>query len=125
VEKDNSIESLIAAGHDHLLPLADFRKRLKAVSEDPECRSKIRRTGKPGLGPLTYEARRMLLDELLALQEQTDMPLISDHEVRLVREQWKRDHTEDVVRSVESFWKSDAPLKSKAPRGESRALAAA
>ena len=43
VEKDSSIESLIAAGNDHLLPLADFRKRLKAVSEDPDCRSKVRR----------------------------------------------------------------------------------
>lgn len=49
VEKDSSLESLIAAGHDHLLPLADFRKRLMAVSENPEYRSKVRRNGQPGL----------------------------------------------------------------------------
>jgi DNA sulfur modification protein DndC len=98
VEKDNSIESLIAAGHDHLLPLADFRKRLKVVSEDPECRSKIRHNGQPGLGPLTYEARRRLLDELLALRDETGMQLISDLEVRLIREQWAQDQTDELLR---------------------------
>jgi DNA sulfur modification protein DndC len=103
VEKDNSIEALIAAGHDHLLPLADFRKRLKTVSEDPECRSKIRRNGQPGLGPLTYESRRMLLDELLALREETGMPLISDLEVRLIREQWKQDEISDLLQRIPQF----------------------
>lgn len=81
VEKDSSIESLIAAGHEHLWPLADFRKRLKVVSENPDYRSKVRRNGQPGLGPLTYEARRMLLDELLALRNETTLPLISDLEI--------------------------------------------
>ena len=100
VEKDSSIESLIAAGHEDLLPLADYRKRLKAVSENPEYRSKTRRNGQPGLGPLTYEARRMLLEEFLALQRESEMPLISDHEVRLIREQWKRDEIEDLFRQI-------------------------
>ena len=100
VEKDSSIESLIAAGNDHLLPLADFRNRLKAVSEDPECRSKTRRNGQPGLGPLTFDARRMLLDELLAIQTETDMELISALEVRLVREQWAVDQSENSYREL-------------------------
>ena len=100
VEKDSSIDALIAAGHEDLLPLADFRNRLKAVSENPECRSKTRRNGQPGLGPLTYAARAMLLEELLAIREETGMPLISDHEVRLIREQWKRDEIEDLFRQL-------------------------
>jgi DNA sulfur modification protein DndC len=100
VEKDSSIESLIAAGHDDLLPLADFRKRLKAISEDPESRSKIRRNGQPGLGPLTYDARRLLLNELLALREETGLPLISDLEVRLVQEQWAVDKAENAYREI-------------------------
>jgi DNA sulfur modification protein DndC len=29
VDKDNSLESLITSGHQHLEPLANFRKRLK------------------------------------------------------------------------------------------------
>ena len=119
VEKDNSIEALIAAGHQELLPLADFRNRLKAVSEDPELRCKVRRTGQPGLGPLTFEARRMLLDELLAIQEETGMTLISDLEIRLIREQWEQDKTEDALRNLERLWKSATP------RAKSRSLAVA
>jgi DNA sulfur modification protein DndC len=103
VGKDSSIESLIAAGNDHLIPLADFRKRLKAVSEDPESRSKIRRNGLPGLGPLTFEARRMLLDELIQLQAETEMPLISDSEIRLVRDQWSQDKEDQAFRSLEKL----------------------
>lgn len=103
VEKDSSIESLIAAGHDDLLPLADFRKRLKAVSEDPECRSKVRRNGQPGLGPLTYDARGLLLDELLTLSDETGLPLISDLEVRLIREQWAVDKSENACRELEQM----------------------
>ncbi|MBI4027025.1 MAG: DNA phosphorothioation system sulfurtransferase DndC [Verrucomicrobia bacterium] len=50
VEKDNSLESMIGAGHDHLEPLAQFRKRLREVSDTPDYRSKVRRNGQPGLG---------------------------------------------------------------------------
>jgi DNA sulfur modification protein DndC len=103
VEKDNSIESLIAAGHEDLLPLADYRKRLKAVSENPEFRSKVRRNGQPGLGPLTYDARRMLLEELLAIQAETGMELISPLEVRLVYEQWAVDQAENAYRELEKI----------------------
>jgi DNA sulfur modification protein DndC len=39
----------------------------------------------------------LLLGELLALREQTGQPLISDHEVRLIREQWEKDHTQEVL----------------------------
>ncbi len=97
VEKDNSLAALIDSGHEHLEPLAAFRDRLRRVSEIPACRSKIRRNGQPGLGPLTLETRRQLLDELLALREQSKLPLISDHEVRLIREQWEKDQTQGIL----------------------------
>lgn len=100
VDKDKSLAAMIDAGHEHLEPLAEFRNRLKKISETPACRSKIRRNGQPGLGPFTLEARRMLLDELLALQTQTGQPLISDHEVRLIREQWEKDKTTSLVREL-------------------------
>ncbi len=100
VEKDNSLAALIEAGHDHLEPLADFRDRLKQVSQSPQYRKTIRRNGQHGMGPLTPEARRMLLDELLALRAEADFPLISDHEVRLIREQWEKDKTQDLVRAL-------------------------
>ena len=103
IDKDNAAESLIAFGHDHLEPLALFRNRIKQVSEDPNCRSKIRRNGEPGLGPLTYAARTMLLEELLAVQVQTGMPLISEVEVRLIRDQWHQDRAEESIRSMEKL----------------------
>lgn len=100
IEKDNSMAAMIDAGLDHLEPLADFRNRIKALSEHPDCRSKVRRNGQPGLGPLTIETRRLLLDELLALQQKTSLPLISEHEVRLIREHWERDTTDAVIREL-------------------------
>lgn len=100
VEKDGSLESLIRAGNDHLTPLADYRNRLKSVSADPEYRCKIRRNGQPGLGPLTLDARRMLLEELLAVQKEVGSDLISEYEIRLVREQWTKDQTVDLFREL-------------------------
>ncbi len=102
VEKDNSLASLIDAGHENLEPLAEFRNRIKNVSQTPDHRSKIRRNGQPGLGPLTLETRQALLAELLLLCTQTGLPLISDHEVRLVREQWEKDQTQEVLRELNS-----------------------
>lgn len=43
----------------------------------------------------------MLLGELLALREQAGDPLISDHEVRLIREQWEKEKTTMLVRALE------------------------
>lgn len=100
VDKDNSLESLITSGHQHLEPLANFRKRLKEVSDNPEYRSKMRRTGQPGLGPLTIEARKMLLDELLKVQTEVELELISSTEIRLIKEQWTLDEAEIVLREV-------------------------
>jgi DNA sulfur modification protein DndC len=100
VEKDRSLEALAGAGYTDLQPLVDFRTRLKSVSENPEYRSKTRRNGQPGLGPLTVEARELLLAELLAIQEQCGLKLISDGEERLVREQWVKDEYTSLVRGM-------------------------
>lgn len=107
VEKDNSIEAMIDAGFEGLEPLADFRSRIKTLSESPDCRSKIRRNGQPGLGPLTIETRQLLLEELLALRQKTSLPLITDHEVRLIREHWARDETDEIRRQFS--WVRMAP----------------
>jgi DNA sulfur modification protein DndC len=100
VDKDRSLDALIAGDHQHLEPLGDFRKRLKSVSEEPDCRSKTRRNGMPGLGPLTMETRRTLLDELLAVQASVGTELISSLEVRLIREQWLQDEATAEMRKL-------------------------
>ena len=106
VKKDNSIDSLIASGQDHLEPLAEFRKLIRLVSETPDCRSKTRRDGRDGLGPLTLDARKMLLEKLLTVQQATGMDLISPLEVRLVREQWTQDKTQAILREIDKFSKA-------------------
>ena len=103
VDKDNSLNGLIDSGFEYLEPLSGFRERLKAVSNMPEYRSKTRRNGQPGLGPLTMEARRMLLDELFQVQAQTGLELITDHEVRLIRDWWGRDETTAVLRDMDQL----------------------
>lgn len=100
IEKDRSLDSLIDAGHDQLEPLAAFRQRIKEVSDNPECRSKVRRNGQPGLGPLTIDARKLLLDELLKTQQAVGFKLISSTEERLVREQWALDTTDAALREL-------------------------
>ena len=113
VKKDNSIDSLIASGQDHLEPLAEFRKLIRRVSETPDYRSKTRRDGRDGLGPLTLDARKMLLEQLLTVQQATGMDLISPLEIRLVREQWTQDKTQAILREIEKFSKAGLPTKNQ------------
>jgi DNA sulfur modification protein DndC len=54
----------------------------------------------PGLGPLTMETRRTLLDELLAVQASVGTELISSLEVRLIREQWLQDEATAEMRKL-------------------------
>jgi DNA sulfur modification protein DndC len=98
VEKDGSIDGLIDSGMDHLQPLSDFRERIKRISADPDMRRKTRRNGQPGLGPLTFAARKQLLRELLEIQGETEMSLITPQEVRLIEDQWSQDQSDDLLR---------------------------
>lgn len=100
VEKDRSLDAMAVAGFEQLLPLAKYRTLLKETSENPECRSKVRRNGQPGLGPLTILARETLLVELLQTQEECGMELISADEIRLIREQWEQDKYTAILRNI-------------------------
>ena len=99
VEKDRSLEGLIGTGLEGLVPLYEFRNRLRSVSQTPDFRSKQRRNGQEGLGPLTLPARRMLLDELLATQAEAQLPLISEAEVGRIRDIWRDDELEESRRT--------------------------
>lgn len=101
VKKDRSLVALVGNGNVHLQPLVEFRERIMAVSEDPAYRSKTRRNGQPGLGPITLEGRAILLRELLATQVSANMSLISAHEVRLIREQWAKDSVTQTLRDLD------------------------
>lgn len=100
VEKDRSLDAMANSGFDQLVPLARYRALLKETSENPECRSKVRRNGQPGLGPLTLPARQMLLEELLRTQEECGVELISSDEIRLIQEQWEQDKYTSLLREI-------------------------
>ena len=50
------------------------------------------------------DERRMLLEELLAVQQETGMKFISALEVRLVRKQWAVDQEEETSRKIEQIF---------------------
>lgn len=100
IKQDRSLQAMIDNGYAQLRPLLVFRERLQSVSDDPHFRSKIRRNGSHGLGPLTFEAREMLLDELVAMQTEMNIELISPHEIRLIRDQWQKDKIQITIRQA-------------------------
>lgn len=102
VEKDRSLAAQVGSGYEFLRPLMDFRDRIKSVSENPDFRSKTRRNGQPGLGPITIEGRKQLLNGLLETQRVCEMPLISDHEIRLIRQQWDQDEATHRLRLAQA-----------------------
>jgi DNA sulfur modification protein DndC len=109
VDKDKSIDALIDSGFEFLEGLSRFRDKLKTMSNDPNMRSSFRRNGQPGLGPLTFEARKIILNELLALQDelQNDFEhplkskLITDAELSRIKYIWAEDKSNIILRSEE------------------------
>lgn len=91
VEKDRSLQNFIDNGYEHLEPLAEFRDRLRALSEDRSLRMQERRNGQEGIGPFTLAARRQILDELLEVQRAVELPLISSAEIKRIEEIWRED----------------------------------
>ncbi|MGX1786508.1 DNA phosphorothioation system sulfurtransferase DndC [Bosea sp. NPDC055332] len=106
VVKDHSMEGFVESGNAHLEPLLDFRDRLAALRADPEMRMARRRSGAVSHladgslipGPFTFEARRLILAELLTVQAKVGEPLISDQEIVEIKRIW----AEDVARAVPS-----------------------
>ena len=119
VEKDKSIEGFIDAGHANLEPLMYFRDWLAAIRNDRGRRMKERRNGIVTLmqdgsvvpGPFTMETRREILERLLAIQTEVEMPLISEAEVQRIKEIWVEDLTSDAKRVLKAVVRAqgDAP----------------
>lgn len=89
VDKDRALEAvLLKNGNRYLRGLANFRQRLMDVTTDPHMRV-TRPNGVPG--KLKMSVRSMLLDELLALQNEVGVQLIRAEEIKAIREQWQQD----------------------------------
>lgn len=99
VEKDKSAESFIEAGYGDLEPLLEFRDWLKGLREDGTRRMATRRNGTLNFvgegrlipGPFTLEARREILDRLIAIQDEVEMQLVSPTEIDAIQRIWAED----------------------------------
>jgi DNA sulfur modification protein DndC len=99
VEKDKSLQGFVDAGNHHFSALIEFRQWLKDIRNDPRYRSIMRRNGeitfnargeqiKHVPGPFTIQARKMILDKLLATQAEYGDQLISSDEILRIQAIW-------------------------------------
>lgn len=99
VEKDKSLQGFIDSGSHHFKPLVEFRDWLKSIRNNPEMRQAYRRngrlafdaTGKHIPGPFTVQARKLILDNLLRVQEEFGGRLITEAELDLIYQCWTTD----------------------------------
>jgi DNA sulfur modification protein DndC len=105
VQKDRSLEGFVEAGFAQFAPLIAFRDDLARMRNDPTLRQARRRTGAVTItakgkfvpGPFTPEARQAILNSLLKLQDEVDLPLISPDEIARIRRVW----AEEAATSME------------------------
>lgn len=96
VKEDKSLKAFIDKGEKWLIPLRDFRNYLVQLRSNPEAREKKRRNGsvyktkegKLGLGPFRMEVRQEILSNLLKLENETGLSLITIEELKKIDEIW-------------------------------------
>ena len=109
VAKDRSLRGLIDSGHEdagHLTHLYDFREWLIQLREEDSNRLPVRRDGNPRnrsdgskvYGPFTLQVRRVILKQLLTLQDKLDTKLITEAEIDSIEDVWWRDKIKEEGR---------------------------
>lgn len=101
VKEDKSLQNFINKSKDKkeveiLTLLRNFRNRLLEMREDSELRDTKRRNGSVykksdgsfGMGPFTLEARRIILEGLLELENKTGLELITEVELKVIDKMW-------------------------------------
>lgn len=140
VKEDKSLQNFInkSTGEDVriLTLLRDFRNKLLEMREDSTLRDSKRRNGSVyrkadgtlGLGPFTLEARRMILEGLLELENQTGLELITIGELKVIDRMWDEEGDLSCRKLVDSYYKVKGhklPWDDyKAPRFDAEAIAA-
>lgn len=89
VDKDKASEGLLASGDQKMELLLAFRETLVHYrNPDNGYRDMVRKNGQDGPGPLKIEARKELLSKLLGLQDELNLPLISEEELHWIQTFW-------------------------------------
>lgn len=107
VQKDKSLQGFIDSGYGSYQFLSEFRDFIIQLRNDPAFRSLHRRNGnvefkngKHIMGPFTFEARRMLLDKLLEIQNKVGEILIFQEEIDNIHTCWENDLLNEVNANV-------------------------
>lgn len=113
VKEDKSLQNFINKGATELIPLRKFRNWLVSIRQDPAYRDTKRRdgsvyykaNGEVGFGPFTMWGRQKILTELLQLQRETGMELITMDELKAIDQIW--DNEGDLTKRllVDTYYK--------------------
>lgn len=109
VEKDKSLQGFVDIGNHRFSALIEFRQWIKDIRNDLRYRSIERRNGEITFnsrgeqiqhvpGPFTMQARKMILDKLLATQVEYGDTLISTDEIQRIQAIW----AEDISKSAKT-----------------------
>ena len=113
VTEDKSLQRFIDGGATELIPLRNFRNELLKMRSDPQFRDTKRRNGSVykkadgtfGLGPFTLRARRIILEKLFQLEEETHLQLITIDELREIDKMWDEEGDLSCRNLVEIYYK--------------------
>ena len=117
VKEDKSLQNFINHSNEEdakqLTLLRDFRNRLLAMREDTNMRDHKRRNGTVykkadgtfGMGPFTLEARRVILEELLELENKTGLELITFAELKVIDQMWDEEGDLTCRNLVDTYYK--------------------
>jgi DNA sulfur modification protein DndC len=86
-----TLRNLIANGEHRLEPLLEYRLWLEKDRNDPRYRWATRRNGRPGLGPMTLEWRRLALSKLLKVEAESGLHLVGADEIAAIKSEWAAD----------------------------------
>lgn len=113
VKEDKSLQNFIERGATELIPLRNFRNELLKMRDDPQMRDNKRRNGTVykkadgsfGLGPFTLEARRIILEKLLILENETGLELITISELKAIDKMWDEEGDLSCRKLVDTYYK--------------------
>lgn len=96
IEKDKSLQGFIDVGKHQYKPLVEFRDWLKGIRNKSEHRQAYRRNGRLSFdlagkhipGPFTIQARKMILERLLKVQNEFGSRVITEEELDLIYQHW-------------------------------------